>query len=49
MPDMGLIPESGRTPGEGNSTHSSILAWRFHRQRSLESYSPCGCKRAGHD
>ena len=24
--DMGLIPGSGRSPGEGNATHFSILA-----------------------
>ena len=26
------------------ATHSSILAWRIHGQRSLEGYSPWGCK-----
>ena len=26
--DTGLIPGLGRSPGEGNATHSSILAWR---------------------
>ena len=26
--------------GEGMATHSSILAWRIHRQRSLVGYSP---------
>ena len=25
--DMGLIPGSGRCPGEGNDNPSSILAW----------------------
>ena len=25
--DPGLIPGSGRSPGEGMATHSSILAW----------------------
>ena len=24
--DLGLIPGSGRSPGEGNAAHSSILA-----------------------
>ena len=28
-------------------THSSILAWKSHRQRSLAGYSPWGCKRVG--
>ena len=27
--DVGLIPGLGRSPGEGNATHSSILAWRI--------------------
>ena len=29
---------------EGMETHSSILAWRIHRQRSLVGYSPQGHK-----
>ena len=29
---------------EGMATHSSILAWRIHGQRSLEGYSPWGHK-----
>ena len=39
--DLGLILGSGRSPGEGNTTHSSILAWRtsVHGQRSLAGYS----------
>ena len=27
--DTGLIPGSGRSPGGGNGTHSSILAWEI--------------------
>ena len=27
--DTGSIPGSGRSLGEGNATHSSILAWRI--------------------
>ena len=42
--DMGLIPGSGRCPGEGHANHSSILAWASHGQRSLVGYSPWGCK-----
>ena len=30
------------------ATHSSILAWRIHGQRSLVGYSPWGC-RVRHD
>ena len=29
---------------EGMATHSSILAWRIHGQRSLAGYSPRVCK-----
>ena len=29
MQETSLIPESGRSPGEGNATHSSILSWRI--------------------
>ena len=25
-------------------THSSILAWKSHEQRSVAGYSPLGCK-----
>jgi len=27
--EAGLIPRSGRSPGGGHATHSSILAWRL--------------------
>ena len=36
--DMGLIPGSGRSLEDGMATHSSILAWRIHGQRSLLGY-----------
>ena len=45
--DMGSIPGSGRSPGEGNGNHSSILTWeipwieepgRLQSMRSQESY-----------
>ena len=26
--DMGSIPGSGRSPGEGKGTHSSLIAWK---------------------
>ena len=29
--DSGSIPGSGRSPGEGMATHSSILAWKISR------------------
>ena len=27
--DVGLIPGSGRSPGEGNAAHSSVLDWEI--------------------
>ena len=41
--DTGSIPELGRSPG-GMATHSSILAKKIPRQRSLVDYSPRGHK-----
>ena len=40
--DVSLIPGLGRSPGM--ATHSSILAWRTHGQRSLAGWSPWGAK-----
>ena len=43
--DRGLIPGLERFPGEGNETHSSILAWEIPqaekpgRLQSMESQS----------
>ena len=44
--DMGLFPESGRSPGEGNGNplQYSCLKKKFHEQRSLAGYSPWGHK-----
>ena len=42
--DLGSIPGSGTSPGEGNGNHSSFLPGEFHGQRSLAGYSPWGCK-----
>ena len=43
--DLGLIPGLGRFPGGG---HSNPLQYscleNLHRQGSLDSYSPYGCK-----
>ena len=32
--DMGSIPRLGRSPGGEHATHSSILTWKSHGQRS---------------
>ena len=37
----GLIPGSGRSPGEGTPV---FLPGEFHGQRDLVGYSPWGCK-----
>ena len=47
--DMGLIPGSGRSPGEEMVTCCSLLPEKFHEQRSLVGYSPLGHKRLRHN
>ena len=42
--DKGSIPGSGRSAGEGNSNLLILLPGKFHGWRSLEDYSPWGCK-----
>ena len=43
--DLGSIPESGRSPGEGNGNPTPVsLPGKFHGQRSLVGYSPQGRK-----
>ena len=36
-------------PEKEMTTHSNILAWESHGQRSLGGYGLWGCKRFGHD
>ena len=40
--DLGSIPGSGRSPGEGNGNHSSILAWRISRMEEPEGLESTG-------
>ena len=47
--DLGLIPESGRSPGEGMATHSNILAWRIPRTEEPGGLPSTGSQRIGHD
>ena len=42
--DLGSVPGLGRSPGEGMTTHASILAWEIYGERSLRDYSQWGCK-----
>ena len=42
--DPGSVPGSGRSPGEGNGTHFSILPGEFHGPRSLVGHHSGGHK-----
>ena len=47
--DVGLIPGSRRSLGEGMATHSSILAWKVPRAEETGRLQPMGSQRVGHD
>ena len=47
--DPGSIPGSGRSPGEGNATHSSVLAWRIPWMEEPGRLHSTGSQRVGHD
>ena len=48
--DSGSIPDLGRCPGEEHgSPLQYFLPGKSHGHRSLDGYSPRGCKRVGHD
>ena len=47
--DPGSIPGSGRSPGEGNGNHSSILAWRIPWREEPGGLQSMGSQRVGHD
>ena len=47
--DMGSIPGSGKSPREGNATHSSILAWRVSWREEPGGLQCMGSQRVGHD
>ena len=47
---VGLIPGSGRSPGEGHGKPVPVfLPGKSHGPRSLVGYSPRGCKRIEDD
>ena len=46
---LGLIPGSGRSPGEGNAAHSSILAWRIPWTEEPRGLQSTGSQRVGHN
>ena len=43
--DLGSIPGLGRSPGEGNATHSSILAWKIPSTEEPGRLQSMGSKR----
>ena len=47
--DPGSIPGSGRSPGEGMATHSSLLAQEIWWVEEPAGYSPWGHRRVGPD
>ena len=48
--DTGLIPGSGRSPGEEMATYSSILAWEIQwTEEPGGLYNPWGHERIAHD
>ena len=47
--DLDLIPGSGRSPGEGMATHSSILAWRIPWTEEPGGLQSMGSQRVRHD
>ena len=46
--DVGSIPGSGRSPGEGNGNPLQYSS-ESHGQRGLVGYSPWGLRRVRHD
>ena len=47
--DLGLIPVSGRSPGEGMATNSSILAWRIPWPEKPGGLQSMGSQRVRHN
>ena len=47
--DAGSIPGSGRSPGGGMATHSSILAWRIPWTEEPDGLQFIGLQRVRHD
>ena len=47
--DVGSIPGSGRSPGEGHGNHSSILAWGIPGTGEPGGLPSMGSHRIGHD
>ena len=46
--DRGSLPGSGRSPGGGKGTHSSVLAWRIPQAEEPGGLQATGLQRVGH-
>ena len=46
--DLGSIPGSGRSPGGGMATHSSVLAWRVPGTEESGGLQSMGLPRVRH-
>ena len=47
--DMDSVLRRGRSPGEGNGNHSSMLAWRIPRTKEPGGLQSMGSQRAGYN
>ena len=48
--DEGSVLEPGKSPGEGNGNHSSILlAWEIQWTEELDGLQLTGSQKVGHD
>ena len=47
--DVGSIPGSGRSPGVGTATHSSVLAWKIPWTEEPGGLQFTGSQRVRHD
>ena len=47
--DLGSIPGSGRSPGEGNGNHSSTLAWKIPWTEEPGRLQSMGSQKVRHD
>ena len=47
--DVGSIPGSGRYPGVGTATHSSIPVWRIPGTEETGGLQSTGSRRVGYD
>ena len=47
--DLGSIPGSGRSPGEGNGNHPGVLGWEIPCTEKPDGLQSMGSQRVGHN